>query len=285
MLNLAETNLINLKKNEQEFSPAEVKKVGEEEFITTNTSIHKEDLQRLFEKIQKCSRNTEKLKIYLICCQLNYEIPIQVFFNLKDFTKLRTLNLKLSYNSLKTSFLKFLKEALFPNNLKSFCLELASCRELNPDFLKIFDEKFFEMFAELRNFKLNISDNSRVPEVLDLTFLSNLIKLQKVERLSLDLSKNYVQHWKKLCNVLPNLKKLKYLKLNFYGIKLSIDYLMKICDSLIKCDGLDYIKVDFRQSDNWVQSDEGHDIAYIEAMISIFRQKFENDSSKFKIWF
>ena len=55
MLNLAETNLINLKKNEQEFSPAEVKKVGEEEFITTNTSIHKEDLQRLFEKIQQFS--------------------------------------------------------------------------------------------------------------------------------------------------------------------------------------------------------------------------------------
>lgn len=285
MSSLLKTQPISLKKLGEEFVSDEKEIIGEEQFTKTNTCIKKEDLKKLFEEIQQCSKNTEKLTIYLINCQLNYDIPKEISFNLKGFEKLHTLNLNFSYNSVKTTFLKFLREAIFPNNLRSFSLELASCRESNPDFLKIFDEKFFELFAELRKLKLNFSDNSRVPEFLDLTFLSNLIKLQKLEKLKLDLSKNYVQHWKKICSVLPNLKKLKSLKLNFYGIKLSIDYLMKICDSLIKCDGLDFIKVDFRQSDNWIQSDEGHDIAYIEAMISIFRQKFENDPTKFKIWF
>lgn len=180
-----------------------------------------------------------------------------------------------------------MKDSLQGNSLSHFELEVACCRDINPDFFKIFDEKFFQELKNLKILKFNFSDNSVPPEIIDVKFLQNLAILQKLEKLNLNLSRNHIHRWKKFCRVLPTLKKLMHLKLNFYGIALPIDYLSEICNCVIKCDGLESIKIDFRASNNWVQSqyDWGRDITYIDSLISVFRQKFENDPKKLRIWF
>ena len=154
------------------------------------------------------------------------------------------------------------------------------------DFFKIFDEKFFYEIKELKSLKLNFADNSKPPESIDLKFLEKLSNLEKLEKLKLDLSKNYFQHWKKFIRLLPGLKDLVKLNLNFYGCKLSCDYLLELCNALIRCEGLDFIKIDLRYREIRAMSDNDFkEIAYIEAMIAVFREKFENDKKKFKIWY
>ena len=245
----------------------------------------REKFEALLLKIQTLASKNKQIQLIFYDCQLSFEIPKQIFLNLKDLPQLESLKLNLSCNSLKSSFLSLLRESLIPNKLKTFALDLARCRDLNPDFFKIFDERFFNEFKELTSLKLNFSDNSMKPESIDLKFLEKIVKLEKLEKLTLDLSKNYFQHWKKFCRTLPELKKLLRLKLNFFGSQLSQDYILELCNCIIKCHSLEFFKIDLRTSVAWLQSSYFHEIGYIEAMTSIFRQKFENDTDKFKIWY
>lgn len=250
-----------------------------------NVLITKEKLEIIFQDIQLHSQKTTHLKLILSECQINYELPKQIFFTLKDLSKMESLKLNFCFNPLHKSFFQFLKEALFQNKLKVFALELAGSRELSLDFFsKFFDERFFIDFKELKSLKLNLSCNFERPEKFDLKFLQNLLKLKKLEKLSLDFSKNSFKNWKKFCHLLPDLKQLTSLKLNFYGCPLSVENTLEICSCTIRCDELDFFKIDLRPCD-FIILKEISEIAYIEAMASIFREKFNNDKAKFKIWY
>lgn len=244
----------------------------------------KEKLESVFQSIKDLPMETKEINLILHDCEINFDIPKQIFFQAKDFSGLETLKLNLSCNSLKQSFLLQLKESLAGNSLHTLSLQLFRCRDLNPDFFKIFDERFFHDIRLLKNLTLNFSDNSKPPESIDLKFLEKLSGMENLEKLKLDLSKNYFQHWKKFIRLLPDLKKLKRLDLNFYGCKLANDYLLHLCNSLIRCD-LEYIKIDLRYREIRVLSDDFKEIAYIEAMTSVFREKFKNDKPRFKIWY
>ena len=250
--------------------------------IHYKTTLNKEKFEALLIRLHEACLKSKQITFILYDCELSFEVPKQIFY---DFLQLEVLKLNFSCNSLKSSFLTQLKEALIGNKLKVFGLELSQTRDLNPDFFNVFDEKFFTEFKELTSLKLNFSDNSKTPENIDLKFLEKINKLEKLEKLNLDLSKNYFQHWKKLCKLFPDMKNLLKLKLNFYGCRLSIDYTLDLCNSLVRCDNLNYIKLDLRASVTSEQSVIFHEIAHIEAMVSIFREKFENDPNKFKIWY
>ena len=163
-------------------------------------------------------------------------------------------------------------------------MELAGCREPTVDIPKFFDEQFFTEFNELTNLKLNFSYAFKGPDKFDLKFLENLLKLKKLEKLDLDFSKNSFKHWKNFCRLLPEMKQLKSLKLNFYGCPLSLQNTLELCNCAIRCDELDFFKIDIRPCD-FVVLKSFHEIAYIESMASIFREKFGNDVTKFKVWY
>lgn len=253
--------------------------------IYHKTAFTKEKLESVFQSIKDLPQETKIINLILHDCDINFDIPKQIFFQAKDFSGLETLKLNFSCNSLKQSFLLQFKESLTGNSLHTLSLQLSRCRDLNPDFFKIFDDRFFHDIRLLKNLKLNFSDNSKPPESIDLKFLEKLSGMEKLEKLKLDLSKNYFQHWKKFIRLLPDLKELKRLDLNFYGCKLANDYLLHLCNSLIRCEGLEYIKIDLRYREIRVLSDDFKEIAYIEAMTSVFREKFNNEKSKFKIWY
>ena len=253
--------------------------------IFHKTPFTKEKLESTFQSIKELPQETKEINLILHDCEINFDIPKQIFFQAIDFSCLEILKLNFSCNSLKQSFLLQLKESLAGNSLHTLSLQLSRCRDLNPDFFKIFDDRFFHEIRLLKNLKLNFSDNSKPPESIDLKFLEKLSGMEKLEKLKLDLSKNYFQHWKKFIRLLPDLKELKTLDLNFYGCKLANDYLLHLCNSLIRCEGLEYIKIDLRYREIRVLSDDFKEIAYIEAMTSVFREKFKNDKSRFKIWY
>lgn len=207
-----------------------------------------------------------------------FEVPqAESIFNKLKFDLPSLLHLKLNFGCLNFNekSLKDLKKSLgsLKNPLETFHLGVPHA---NLDSLEEFNEKFIK-FSNIKDLRFNFFNAVRSEDVINLENFSNIIKecRNSLEKLSLNLSRNKLKGVDRLQEALLDISDAKRmnLKLILYNCNLKQKDILLICDTLLKFDNLEQVKLDIRENYNVKKEyPSSKVISYCETLICAFRQ-------------
>ena len=138
----------------------------------------------------------------------------------------------------------------------------------------------FEDVKDLKFNFLKVLKGSKVKK-LNLKNLASIISsCTKLNKLTLNLSQNNLENLEYFTNAMLDLADLKInLRLSFFNCKLKQKHILAICDTLLKFENLEGIKLDIREHYN-KNFPTCKVISYCETLICAFRHMLAEGDDK-----
>ena len=241
-------------------------------------------------------KNLISLKLVIYDCQKVETKTLIDSLNFENMSKLKHLKLNFGCMDFNGSTLKLLSKKLKEVKLETFHLSLPNSG-LSEEDVKVIDDKFID-YSCVKNLGFNFLKAMKTTKKdekpkLSLEKISLIIKQcsKKLVNLKLNLSQNELSNVDQLQNGLMELCEAKSisLKLIMYNCLLKQKFILMICDTLLKFENLESVKLDIRENyDVKKEYPSCKVISYCEILICAFRHMLavgdDNEASrKYKV--
>lgn len=219
------------------------------------------------------------LKLVIFDCLIESQIIVDLL-NFQNFKKLKHLKLNFGNINFNHSSLKTLKKRLKNLKLETFHLSLPNA-DLEEDEIKLIDEKLVN-FEDVKDLKFNFLKVMKVAKSkLSLKCLAGILcQCSKLNKLTLNLSQNLLGDLEDFQSALLKISELKLnLRLSFFSCKLKQKNILAICDTLLKFENLEGVKLDIRENYK-AEFPTSKVISYCETLICAFRHMLAEGDDK-----
>ena len=256
--------------------------------ITNLTIIihHMEIDEEVAKHLNFSFKNLDSLKLVFYGCKLAHSVKFPECIWFKQLPKLAHLKLNFGCMDLSSTFLKDLKRGLDGLELETFDLKIPNAGISSHDLDNLINKDFIKL-TKIKRFGLNLLKVLPQKGKISLKNIGGILEEvgARMERLSLNVSQNEltdVDEFQKGLLEISGSKKIK-LKLIMYNCLMNQKPILQICDTLLKFDNLEEVKLDIRENyDVKKEYPSCKVISYCETLICAFRHMlaFGDDSEQ-----